>query len=207
MQCCYPGEYKFDISKNELKDLNILYSFKILEAHISEKITISEIEGTKILSVYPDSLDFTSQDKLTIKYQTEKPEKLKDMKLNSSSTNSLDCKDKYGYKECTVPQNHFNISGNYYTYYTNSLGDRVISYEIPKIQVTIRKEETSKSSNKVGIIVGCVVGGVALIAAIVIIIIVVKKKKSDSDHIANTSNILQNSAKYELMDGNKSENE
>ena len=195
------GEYKFDIYETKLDNINILYSFKILESHINDKVNVLENEGTKIISVYPDSLDFTSQDKLTIKYQTENPEKLKDIKLNISSTSNLECTDKKGYKECIVPQNHFNISGYYYTYYTNSFGDKVISYEVPKIQVTVKKVETSKSSNKVGIIVGCVVGGVVLIAAIVIIIIVVKKKKANSEDIAGKIE------KVELIEANKFENE
>jgi len=196
-----PGVYKFDISETELNDLNILYSFKILEAHINENVNVSDKEGTKILSVYPDSLDFTSHDKLTIKYQTENPEKLKDIKLNTSSTSNLECRDKNGYKECDVPQNHFNISGNYYTSYTNSLGNKVTSYEISKIKVTVKQEE-KKSSSKVGLIVGCVVGGVVLIAVIIIIVVVViKKKKAKEIEISDkTASILPDSA-VELKEG------
>ena len=198
-----PGVYKFDISKTELNDLNILYSFKIPKTSINENVTVSEKEGTKILSVYPDSLDFTSQDTLTIKYQTENPERLKDIKLNTS-TSSLECKDKNGIKECTVPQNHFNISGSYYTYYTNSLGAQVISYEIPKIQVTVKQVEAKKKVN-VGLIVGCVVGGVVLIAVIVIIIVVVKKKRANLNEIneGKIGKILPKSEQVELIEGDK----
>ena len=196
-----PGVYKFNVSETDLNDLNILYSFKILEAHINENVNVSDKEGTKILSVYPDSLDFTSHDKLTIKYQTENPEKLKDIKLNTSSTSNLECRDNNGYKECDVPQNHFNISGNYYTSYTNSLGNKVTSYEISRIKVTVKQEE-KKSSSKVGLIVGCVVGGVVLIAVIIIIVVVViKKKKANEIKISDkTEGILPDSA-VELKEG------
>jgi len=199
-----PGIYRFDISEIELKNLNILYSFKILEAHINQKVTVSEKEGTKLLSVYPDLLDFTSKDILTIKYQTDNPERLKDIKLNLSSTSSLECKDKNSIKECIVPQNHFNISGNYYTYYTNSLG-QVISYEIPKVQVIVKNIEIPKKKVNVGLIVGCVVGGVVLIVAIIVIIIVVKKKRARLNEIneGKIGKILPKSDQVELLDGDK----
>ena len=203
-----PGDYKLDINEINLDGLSVLYSFKIPETHISEKAIVTYNVGAKIISVNPDSLDFTSQDKLTIKYQVEHPEKLREIKLNNTSTSELECKDKNGYKECIVPQSHFNKSGNYYTYYTNSLGDKIISYEIPKIEVILKKEETKSSKNLVGIIVGSVVGGLVLIAAIVIIIIFVKKKKANSnDIISLKANILSNTAQVELMEENKFENE
>ena len=46
-------------------------------------------KGTKILSVYPHILDFTSKDNLTINYQTENPEKLELIKLNNESSTEL----------------------------------------------------------------------------------------------------------------------
>ena len=208
------GEYKFDITEKPLNDINILYSFIIPTTHLDEKITVSEKEGGKILSVYPESLDFNTQDRLTIRYQTQNPNKLTGIKLNNDSTTELDCTDKNGIKECTVPQSHFKEPGYYYTYYTNSLGDKVISYEIPKIQITLKKDDGGQTdggsgggskSNTAGIIAGSVVGGVVLIAAIVIIIIVVKKKKSKSDEFSDGKggNLLPNSNQVELEEGDK----
>ena len=95
-----PGEYQLDIDETIIYDLNILYSFKISETHITETVIVSRKEGTKIITVYPDSLNFTSHYKLTIKYLTENQEKLKNIKLNSTSTSELECKDKNDYKEC-----------------------------------------------------------------------------------------------------------
>ena len=207
------GEYQLNINEKALDDINILYTFKIPKVNISEKINVMKNEGTKILSVYPDSLDFNTQENLTIKYQSENPEKLIGIKLNNDSTTELECKNRNNIKECTVPQSHFKESGNYYTYYNNSLGNKIISYEIPKIQVTLKKKEDggsepSKQKNLVGIIVGSVVGGLALIAAIVIIIIFVRKrKKNSSEIITGGSNILPNSNQVELVEGNKFGNE
>jgi hypothetical protein len=221
------GNYTLNIEGKTLKEINVLYNFNIIKTEISEPIVVSEKEGTKILSVYPDSLDFTSQDNLIIKYQTENPEKLTGIKLNKDSTTDLQCSDKKGYKECTVPQSHFKESGNYYTYYTNSLNNKVISYEIPKIKITLKKEgggntdgtdkETttdsksggSQSKNLVGIIVGSVAGGLVLIAAIVVIIIVIKKRKASSLTINSGSknNILPNSGQVELVEGDNFGNE
>ena len=212
-----PGEYKLDINEKNLNNLNILYSFKISKNTISEPVTVSEQEGTKIISVYPNSLNLTTLDKLTINYQTENPEKLKNIKLNKDSTSYLECNNKIGMKECIVTQSHFNQSGNYYTYYTNSLGDEVISYEIPKIQINIQKsdggqdkkggEEKSgiSKSNLIGIIVGSVGGGLALIAIIVIIVIFAKKKKNNSIDVNRVGNILPKSAEVELIEGDKFE--
>ena len=192
-----------------------------MKTEISETATVSQEEGIKIISVYPDSLNFTSQDNLIIKYQTDNPNKLNGIKLNKDSSTDLQCIDKKGYKECTVPQSHFNKSGNYYTYYTNSLGDKVISYEIPKIQIILKKEDGGKTDGEntdeekttddkgslVGIIIGSVAGGLVLIIAIVVIIIRVKKKKANALTINSSSgnNILPNSAQVELVEGNNFE--
>ena len=201
-----PGEYIFDINETNLDNLNILYSFKKIETKTSEKITISENEGTKIISVYPDSLNFTSQDELIIRYHIENPGKLKNIKLNNNSTSYLECKDKNNIKECTVPKSHFNESGYYYTYYTNSFETNVISYEIPKIQITIKKEDIpGTNKNLVGIIVGPIVGGLVLIAAIVFIVIYAKKKKDNSREINGISGNILPKEQVELLEGEKFE--
>ena len=201
-----PGEYIFDINEANLDNLNILYSFKKIETKTSEKVTISENEGTKIISVYPDSLNFTSQDELIIRYHIENPGKLKNIKLNNNSTSYLECKDKNNIKECTVPKSHFKESGYYYTYYTNSFETNVISYEIPKIQITIKKEDIpGTNKNLVGIIVGPIVGGIVLIAAIVFIVIYAKKKKDNSREINGISGNILPKEQVELLEGEKFE--
>ena len=57
-----------------------------------------------------------------------------------------------------------------------------------------------------GIIVGCVVGGIVLIVVIILIVIFIKKKKSDSDDIDGKGDkILPNSNQVELVEGDKFE--
>ncbi len=201
-----PGEYQLEIDETIIDDLNILYSFKISETHMTETVTILENEGTKIISVYPHSLNFTSHDKLIIRYQTENPDKLKYIKLNISSFSELQCKNKNGYKECIIPQNHFNKSGYYFTYYSNDLGHNTISYEIPKIQITLKKDP-EPSKNIIGIIIviiGCIIGVLVLIGIIIFIVIYIKNKKSNTYEIDDINdNIIPKSQKFELEDENK----
>ena len=123
---------------------------------------------------------------------------------------------------CIVPKSHFDgkQNGYYNTYHLNHMNDYIQFYEISPIKVILTKDDgksdegksdegksdggsETPTSNKslVGIIVGSVLGGLALIAAIVIIIIVVKKRKKDSSGI--NGNILQNSNQVELVEGDK----
>ena len=110
----FPGDYQLDTNETRLEKINILYNFIIPATQISEAVTILKEEGTKIISVYPDSLNFESQDNLIIKYQTEDPNKLN-------------------------PKRHFKKSGYYNTYYSNDLGSLDIFYEVPKIYIDISK--------------------------------------------------------------------
>ena len=230
------GEHQLDIKETNLDNIHILYSFKIPATNFTEKINVTNGESASIILVYPNSLNFESQDKLTIYYHTHEPEELNHIKLNDNSTSELECINKHKIKKCTVPQSNFNNSGYYYTYHINSLGNKVIFYEIPKIQIILKKKEdesktdddggsktdgdsgsktdgdggnregNSNSKNLVGIIVGSVVGGLALIAAIVVIIIFVKKRKSNFNEInclQSGDNILPNSAQAELVEGDK----
>ena len=123
---------------------------------------------------------------------------------------------------CIVPKSHFDgkQNGYYNTYHLNHMNNYIQFYEISPIKVILTKDDgksdegksdegksdggsETPTSNKslVGIIVGSVLGGLALIAAIVIIIIVVKKRKKDSSGI--NGNILPNSNQVELVEGDK----
>ena len=201
------GEFKLDTSALNLDEINILYSFSIPETHIDETAKISNEEGPKILSVYPNSLNFTSNDKLILKYQVENPEKLTGVKLNPNSTTDLECINKNNIKECTVPKTHFTESGSYYTYYDNSLGTKSISYEISKIDVNLKKEDGNKDTDtdpgtNLGIIIGPIAGGIVLIAIIIIVVICCKRKKNDGNEIQNKIGNI-NSAQVELIEGDK----
>ena len=63
----YEGKYYFGINEQTLDNINILYNFKIPKINIREKINVLYKIGSRILSVYPYSLNFESQKDLIIK--------------------------------------------------------------------------------------------------------------------------------------------
>ena len=166
------------IKDNYIDDINILYHFDIIATQNDEICWVSSTKGPKIYSVYPESLDFRSNDKLIINYLVDNPDKFKGIKLNNDSSFELECQNKNGIKECIVPKTHFTSNGDYYTYYTNSRRYKSISYEISKIHVIIENDDDSKSY--VGIIVGSIIGGLVLIVIIAFLIWRFCKKKNDS---------------------------
>ena len=152
-----PGKYSlYNITTLHLYNSNILYSFVIYGDQNRTYYTITNNEGPIIYSVYPEEIDFNEQDSFIIRYETDYPERLNGIKLNNDSTFELECYNRLGIKECHVNETHFIESGDYYTYYQNSLGNKLISYEIPKIKVILRsepepeheEEETEKESEK-----------------------------------------------------------
>ena len=158
----------------------------------------------------------------------ENPEKSTGIKLNPEGK-ELDCINGRFTKRCTVNKSHFenNKNGYYFTHHLNHLNNSIIFHEVSPIHVTLtdggdesdttdgsdegsqsQKEEDPTQPSKVNawVIVGSVLGGVALIAAIVIIILVVRKKKANSGGLNGTNgNLLPNSGQVELIEGDKFE--
>ena len=222
------GEIKNQI---ELKEEHIKYNFYILPVKNEEKCQIGG-SGAYIMFSYPKTLDFTSKDSITIDFLMENPEKSTGIKLNPEGK-ELDCINGRVTKRCTVNKSHFenNKNGYYFTHHLNHLNNSIIFHEVSPIHVTLQDggdesdttdgsddhsdegsqsqkedEPTQPSKVNVGIIVGSVLGGVALIAAIVIIILVVRKKKANSGGLNGTnSNLLPNSGQVELIEGDKFE--
>ena len=122
-----------------LYDINILYNFKI-EIKNNERSTISTKEGPKVTMVFPLEFNFYYNDSFIIFYQVDNPEVLNGLKLNIDSEYELECTNYYRLKQCIVPKTHFNESGDYYTSYSNSTGQKIILYEIEKIKIIIKNE-------------------------------------------------------------------
>ena len=104
------------------------------------------------------------------------------IQLNSISSDKLNCENKNGFKDCIVPESHFNKEGYYYTYYNNSLGNTSIAYEASTVKIILRQNNKPEDSNKnklIGIIVGSAVGGLALIAIIIVFIVRYYKRKKN----------------------------
>ena len=129
-----------------LDDIHILYNFKI-NTRNSERATISIIEGPKISMVYPVELDFNYEDSFIIYYQVDNPQTLTGLKLNNDSEYELECTNNNRIKQCIVPKTHFNESGEYYTFYKDNNGERVILYEIEKIKIIVKRESEDSDSD------------------------------------------------------------
>ena len=164
-----------EIKEINLDKINIFYNFIIVNSKNEEEYIISDIEGTIISLIYPEELYFNVTDSYIIRYVTDYPEKLKDIKLNIEASEPLNCEDKTGLKECIVSKNHFNKEGYYYTYYNNSLGNTSIAYEASTVKIILQQSDKSDdSSNKnklIGIIVGCSVGGLIVIGLIIFFVV------------------------------------
>ena len=190
----------------DVNEANILYNFKIAANEEIFTVTVSNEEGAKITSVYPESLDFSSNDKLVLKYNMDTPEKLNDIKLNNDSSSALECIDKTGVKECTVPKNHFKDDGYYYTYHKNGFGDLIISYEIPRIKIALNKEEENNNdSNNYSnaIIIASVIVGLILIFVIIFLIVrCVRRRKTNLDNFSKKiDKLFGDDANVELQPG------
>ena len=88
-----------------------------------------------------------------------------------------------------VNKTHFSSSGYYYTYHTNHQGLKTISYEIPKIKVTLEEKNTSPPEEKkddsyvsYGLIIGLsIVFGMLIIIGIIFLIMHHRNKKKSKD--------------------------
>ena len=200
------------ITDLEIKEANALYNFIIPETTNNDKYTVSNVEGPRILSVNPLSLNFSLSDSFIIKYQVENSDKFKGIKLNTEAKSELDCKDEKGIVSCNVTKAHLGKKGEYHTYYNDSFGGKSIAYEIPTIDVYIKEDEKSGGNEDdggadVGLIVGLVIAGVVIIAVVVFFIVKAYRKKNDIDTISGKNdNILPASAQIELK-GEGGENE
>ena len=181
------GEFSLgNINDMNLDKISILYNFKIIEVQNYETCIISSNVGSKLRFVYPNELDFNVEQSYIIKYQVDDPTKISKIKLNNDSLLELECIDKIGIKECTVPITHFNKPGDYYTYYTDSLGSQMIAYEVSTIKVILNNEiHQEKEENYAGVIAGSIIGGLILIALIGFFVMrYLKKKKAEINSVS-----------------------
>ena len=187
------------IDEITLDNINILYNFKIAANQKDDKITVKYGQSAIITSVYPTEIDFNKKSSYTIIYETDSPELLTGIKLNKDSS-ELQCTNKIGSKECIVTNEHFQKSGDYYTYHDNNLGTKSISYEITTIKVIIKEKEENDSgaSSYAGVIAGSVIGGIILICLIILLIWMYKKKCANTGN--NNNSIEEKKAPLKSQD-------
>ena len=198
------------IDEMTLDDINIIYNFTIAATYKEDRISVVNIGSSILLSVYPTEIDFNKKDSFNIIYETEYPQMFFRFILDkNASSPDLFCYDSIGAKVCTVYQSHFSKSGDYYTYYGNSLGELTISYELPTIKVILnenrKNEGDNSSSSYAGVIAGSIIGAIVLIALIILLIWCYKKKfakndNNDNENVEEKSTPLKDQHQVELKE-------
>ena len=122
------GNNKFNNSLSEIKEeiildnRNIKYNFRIQPVKNTEKFYACTSFGAMNMWSYPEVLDFTIQDSITIEYWMGNPSCLYGIRLNKDAPD-LECENIKGFKRCIVHKSHFKgkENGYYYTRYRNCL--------------------------------------------------------------------------------------
>ena len=136
-----------------LNEINIKYNFRIQPVNNNEMINSDKTSSDSFIEiVYPQVLDFTSQDSLTIEYNLENAKSLKGMTFNENAPD-LECENiNKNWKSCTVPKSHFEglENGYYFTKHQNHLNGKSISYEAPPVKVILSDpgSDSDKDSDK-----------------------------------------------------------
>ena len=122
------------------EELNMKYNFRIQPVDNKEKIySDREFTGSFIFWVYPETLDFTKEDSLTIDYFLENPDAVNGMTFNENAKD-LECEEVgRRIKRCKVPKSHFKgkKTGYYFIKHTNHLNKKSVFYEAPPIKIIL----------------------------------------------------------------------
>lgn len=157
-----------------LKNISVKYNFRIQPSKNKDKIiTDTSKQGSFIQTIYPDVLDFRTNDSLSIYYYMEEASGLDGITFNENS-NDLECENlNKKIKKCTVNKDHFvqNINKFYFTKHTNHLNGKSISYEAPPIKVIV------KSSIKTFIIVLLIIFGIVGLLVLYFVIMHLRSKR------------------------------
>ena len=129
------------IPRNNYSEYHYKYNFVVPSFSNYDTVYIKQT-GVRFLQVYPEVLNFTSEETISIRYLINSyaysENKTADITLNPDSS-ELECKNLTGMIKCIVPRSHFENkeSGYYYTRYLNQKGDFVINYDINKFNVIL----------------------------------------------------------------------
>ena len=133
-------------------DMHYQYNFIIHPAFNNEKITIIANSASPLYLAYPEELNLTSGDPLTVRFLYDE-EKIapKKIKLNNVSYTDLECKDLIGMIKCIVPLSHFEDkkTDNYYPdQCTDASNDCGTFYGVDPIKITLPELATLKIEKK-----------------------------------------------------------
>lgn len=130
----------------ELNDIHYKYNFKFLGQRIEKSINITEPEGTFIIYVLQEKLDFTKSDALEFTILTDKPSLL-NMRLNKDG-NDLECTNAEMIKKCIVKKDHFEgkKNGYYLIYHRDKSGQYIANYEYFGVEVVLNSGKINEYS-------------------------------------------------------------
>ena len=115
---------------------------------MKKKKDFKSVTGTFIFFNYPNILDFTKSDSLSIEYSMEHPTDLSGLTFNENRED-LSCQiiGKF-IQKCTVPKSHFDgkKNGYYFLKHRNHLGSKSTSYEVPPVKVILNGSKFNKAS-------------------------------------------------------------
>lgn len=128
------------------------YNYNFTVNYQKEESYSRGVKSEYIIGVFPNILDFTSQNETNFSIVGYINYNLDKLTLNLESEN-LKCEANYKYTtiQCIVPKSHFQgkKSGYYYLYYTNFLGGKSLFYEVEAFKVILSGSIISFSINKI----------------------------------------------------------
>jgi len=132
----------YTIDKEQIfSNIHYKYNFRIQPFKINQTVSIQG-KGTDIYFLYPEELNFSTEEIFTIRYIMPSPSLSKNITLNPNLP-ALECVDLNGMKNCFVPIYYFigEKSGYYYTYHLNHDNKSSIYYSSPIINVTLPEKK------------------------------------------------------------------
>ena len=171
------------VEEIELNTTNIKYNFRIQPVNNNEMIYPDNTSsGSFINVVYPEILNFSSQESFTIDYYLEDAKALDGITLDEDSP-ALECENiGKTIKRCIVNSTHFKKIQNElycFTLHKNHLNGVSPSYEAPPIKVIM------PTSYLTLIIVLCIIGGTVFILVFCFLIMHLKAKRNNFTFNAN----------------------
>ena len=114
----------------EVNDIHNKYNFIFGTQIINKDITITTTRSAYVIYSYPETLDFTSKDSLSLYIFTSGAEYINNIRLNENGED-LYCTDIEAIKKCIVKKDHFIDKENryYLIHHKNNEGKYVANYE------------------------------------------------------------------------------
>ena len=121
-----------------LNQIHLMYNFIITPVNLQDVYEIKE-EGSNILTIYPEILDFRKNDILILNIFLNNPDTYKNIKINPEAENDLECTKDISLLRCIIPKNHFErkSSGYHHTYHLNYLNKYIPFYFFSPIKVIL----------------------------------------------------------------------